>query len=317
MKFAQPRRGGLSRGTQWRLIAGIFLSALVLLLFRLNQAEPLPVPAPEGDDRPLDFAIRPGKPSGDFVTLVDAAGDAEDGADGRPLAERLDEIEDNTLGMSRREFEIAAAILAELAETPPDRLAADARDDATFVVLMQQPEAYRGKLIRLRGDLRRLSDFPSLQRYGGPDRLVEGWLFTNESETNPFRVLSLEADPSLPRGERIEPTSAEVVGVFFKRFGYATANSSHIAPMLLARRIAKPPPRPQSSPSPILPAALVFLTVCVLSLVVFRLQMRERRRKVQFRLSGSERSAPADLGEIENPGEFLDRLAEQDRSDSA
>ena len=306
--MTQRQRAGLDRRSQLHLIGLIFLFGGVLLAFELGRTPEVPEAAVVAAE-PLDFQVRGpvALAAGEFISPPD-----EEEA-GDPLAG----IEDNTLGLSRREFEAASRILKDLAMTDAEEMQRLARTDASFTVLMQQPDLYRGKVVRLVGDLRRLTPFPSLARYDGPDETVEGWLFTLESGTNPYRIIALDAAPSIDTGESIEPTPVIVDGVFFKRFGYATATSSHVAPMLLAKSIrlkpqAVAPPNDNSLTPLILIAAAVLM-----GLLVVAVRRKEQRRDVRFRINDGSRVPLEDI-ESEDPGEFLERLSvETGQSDDA
>ncbi len=152
-------------------------------------------------------------------------------------AEVLAPIVDNTLGLRRKEADAYHLMLSRIHDLPEETAAALARDDVAFTVLMLHPDEYRGTLLAVRGELRRLTEFPA-SRGSGFDVLYEGWLFTGDSGTNPYRIVFTELPGGVPLGESLHPPlPVQVVGYFFKRYGYVSQGGQHVAPLLLARSL--------------------------------------------------------------------------------
>ena len=121
-------------------------------------------------------------------------------------------VEDDTLGVRPEEAELYGRVLVETAAANPGRLALDAAEFAAarrrgdgaglppFVDLFRHPDAYRGKAVTLTGHARVVREFPGPAPRGGgdPPTLVEAWVFTEDSQTNPAVVVAADA-PDLPR----------------------------------------------------------------------------------------------------------------------
>lgn len=148
----------------------------------------------------------------------------------------LSDVRDNTLGIRRDEAEAYYQILRQLRETPGTILERAARTDLLYVNLMTDSENLRGELVSIVGDLRRLSRLPPLppDTYDGP--LYEGWVFTADSGTHPYRVVTTSLPDKLVPAESMK-VPVRVTGYFFKREGYETEAGLHVAPTLLAKRI--------------------------------------------------------------------------------
>ena len=301
MKFATQRRPGLTRSVQLRWILGIFVGGVVVLAVKLGQQ----VAPPVAED-PIDFRVRTveAPPPGALLVETDLDGD-------RTIVERFADVEDNTLGLSRAEFELVAELLNDLSERDASEVAKAARRDVGFSVLMRQPELFRGHFVHLEGQLQRLQPAAGLGGYGGPEELLEGWLFTADSGNNPFRILALAADAELPRADELGGRAVVVDGLFFKRFGYPSVGGQHVAPMMLAKQIAA---KPQAVPDAVRdrrwPAVLIGLAIAAMAAVVVVLSVRQRRRPIAFRVGKGER-APANFDDLdgETPGEFLSNLS--------
>lgn len=143
-------------------------------------------------------------------------------------------IEDNTIGVRSAERVAYLEMLQRIRQLPDRVKEAEADDDVAFTVIMLDSDTYRGKLVSVVGWMRRLTEFPVLENDRGIDQLYEGWLFTNDSGTNPWRFLCTELPANTPRGESFEPIKVRVTGYFFKRSGYASHGGQHVAPTLLA-----------------------------------------------------------------------------------
>ncbi|MGD9856045.1 MAG: hypothetical protein AB7U20_13965 [Planctomycetaceae bacterium] len=152
-------------------------------------------------------------------------------------AELLAAIEDNTLGLRRKESDAYHWMLSQIDRLPESTAAAQARSDVAFTVLMLEPDQYRGRLLSVTGDLRRLTEFPASEESGFA-ALYEGWLFTRDSGTNPYRIVCTQRPEGIPLGESLDPpVPVRVNGFFFKRYGYASQQGQHVAPMLIAKSL--------------------------------------------------------------------------------
>ncbi|MCC7083618.1 MAG: hypothetical protein IT427_01270 [Pirellulales bacterium] len=107
----------------------------------------------------------------------------------------------------------------------------------TYVQLFRQPEVYRGRLVDLRGTVRRAHPIPLPKNQSGLTQYYQLWLFTKDSGTNPFIVYALDLPAGFPIGTKLrEPV--ELTGFFFKRVAYSAAGGGMTAPMLLAKTVA-------------------------------------------------------------------------------
>ena len=111
--------------------------------------------------------------------------------------------------------------------------------------------ANRGKLIRIEGNLRRLTLLPPEDDLSGK-RYYEGWVFTKSSGVNPYRIICIDADESLPVKQDYEkPLPVRLTGYFFKKQAYAAEGGLNIAPLILAKNlematVSAPPRQPVS-----------------------------------------------------------------------
>ena len=151
----------------------------------------------------------------------------------------LEKVSDDSVGLRSEEIGPYHQILAQARDVPNIYLETVARD-AAFPVLQKQPDHFRGQVISIAGDLRRLMRFPIRENDQGITELYEALVFTSDSGTTAYRVRLTTPPGDLPVGRRIKPPiPVRLVGYFFKRDQYIVEKDLrvHSAPMLLAQRI--------------------------------------------------------------------------------
>jgi len=193
-----------------------------------------PAPTPPQVDTRMT-AIRGEAPDADSVMIeMDREGEATPPA-GRGLAasaEALAKVRDDTVFRSADEdawFQILTTLRSAEAG-PPLRSAAQA---VSFAELFGQPKSFRGRLIRLRGTLRRLERLAAQTNPYGFTEYWQGWLEPEDGPPSPIVVYFLQVPSGMPEGPSIrEPV--EVVGYFFKRWAYAATDTVRLAPLVLA-----------------------------------------------------------------------------------
>ena len=228
-------------------------------------------------------------------------------------------VQDNTLGIRRAEKDAHDTLLAIARDVPTDVLERSAKRDINFTVLMLESEQFRGKLLSVDGDLRRLVEFPAAENTHGFTNLYEAWIFTRESGNNPYRVVCTSVPEDLPQGLTIQPpVRVRVTGYFFKRYSYATADGRvHAAPLILAksprRLLAKPKATHDVNLPPYIVGILVaFGLVIGISLWRFRVSDRGFRRQHLNRFTEASPESIASLADLPTsaPAEQLRQLAE-------
>lgn len=239
----------LSRRFQLRLMSILVgCAALVLLLPSLWTKPDEVKPAAAEPNAAIDYSVQldeaPPLSNDEFRLAPEEAGDSapppavteRTGGDAYLNPALLSNVRDNTLGIRHDEAEAYYQILRQLRETPGTILERAARTDLLYVNLMTDSENLRGELTSIVGDLRRLSRLPPSppDTYDGP--LYEGWVFTADSGTHPYRVVTTSLPENLVPAESMK-VPVRVTGYFFKREGYETEAGLHVAPTLLAKRI--------------------------------------------------------------------------------
>lgn len=145
-------------------------------------------------------------------------------------------VTDNTFGVRSSEKPAYDALLERVRSVPLAKLESAARTHVPFAVLMLNADRFRGELLTIDGDVRRLNRLTSSDSSSG--ETWEAWLFTKESGINPYRVVLASIPAQVATGDELKPPlRVRVTGYFFKRYSYATAGNFHTAPLMIAKTL--------------------------------------------------------------------------------
>lgn len=136
----------------------------------------------------------------------------------------------------------------------------------TFFDLHQASEAYHGKLVTVRGHVRRLVSFPAGQNAHGFQELHEAWLYVDDAQQNPVVIVCSELPSGIPTGGDLLVDFVSATGYFFKRYGYEDRNGqARFSPLILAQRLEWSPPSPRH---PLLSTVAFFWLVTGIAVVI-------------------------------------------------
>ena len=103
-----------------------------------------------------------------------------------------------------------------------------------YTQLWEQPDKYRGKLVRLRLHIRRILDWEAPENSAGVRRVYEAWGWTDESKSFPYVVVFSDLPEGIPLGDNVEEEGL-FVGYFLKTIAYTAFNRNRSSPLLLGR----------------------------------------------------------------------------------
>ncbi len=193
----------------------------------------------------------------------------------------LEGVQDNTLRIRAKEEDVYYFVLAKARDIPLSYLERAAVKDVAFTVLMLESDRYRGKLITVDGEIRRLVKFAASKNVYGIQHLYEAWLFTGNSGQNPYRIVFTSIPEGIPQGSELKrPPRVRVTGYFFKRYGYQAQHGLHVAPLLLAKQPRWfPPRRVETQDLGLAPYVLGFVVVvgAVLGLTLWRFSISDKK----------------------------------------
>ena len=211
-------------------------------------------------------------------------------------------IDHDKFGVTAEESPLYYQLVGQLKQRPI--APSVGRTDALYVNLLQTPQDYVGEVLTVTGTARRMSRFVVGANEQGIENLYEAWFFTSDSGNNPWRVVVSSLGQGIAELEAGE-TPIQVTGVFFKRFGYASNNGTHQAPLLLASSIVRPSVVPTSRPIegsliPYLTGFVILIGLFVLFVVWQFTRDRSRQKKLNQRIETHQQQlAAVDLSQLE------------------
>lgn len=172
---------------------------------------------------------------------------------------------------------------------PFEELIKRARGDVGYQELWEQSSDYRGDLIRLRVNIRRILKFDAPENSAGVSQVYEAWGWTQDSKSFPYILVFSELPEDMTTGKEVFE-EGEFVGYFLKTMLYTAYDANRAAPLLVGRmrRIDSPRPvRPKAGAS-----STFWMTaaggVVLLSLAIITLRFVRSPRN---RLAAGDRSA--------------------------
>jgi hypothetical protein len=109
-----------------------------------------------------------------------------------------------------------------------------AEKHVVFTQFWQQPDKYRGKLIRLRLHVARILTWEAGENSAGVKNVYEVWGWTDESKSFPYLVILSELPKGMPIGDGLHEEGV-FVGYFLKTMSFVAANKNRSSPLLLGR----------------------------------------------------------------------------------
>lgn len=231
-----PPRNYLGRGEQRRLFWTWMPLALVVLLVAgwlertyVRRDDP---PGMEQVDTVVPFG---GEKVPDAVVIGPEQPEAveetafELGAPARSLAT----VRDDTV-FRDGDREAWFSLWQTLRSTDPVVLRKSPATSVSFAELFGQPKAFRGRLVRFTGLVKRLQYVEAPANDSNIDGYWQAWVRPDLGPPTPIVVYFLEVPPGFPTGERIEER-IEVVGYFFKRWAYQATDAIRTAPLVVSR----------------------------------------------------------------------------------
>jgi hypothetical protein len=320
----QPRNY-LSRREQRRLFAwvmGIGLAVIAIAsLAEIRQilnahAAPVIERAPLIDTRFQPSPRSSGEPDAVSIVTIEpptAVSGREDLVAG-VSAELLAKVRDDTPWIRPGEIDAWLNVWGALARSKDDEIARRSSGAVGFIELFQQPRAFRGKAVTIRGSARQAMYVDAAKNSEGIDGYYRVIVRPESGPPEPVFLYTLELPADFPTGEEIR-ADIEATGIFFKRMVYPTKESGELrrAPVIMARTLTWRQPVVAETSRGGLPVgvlvAMVALGAVALALVTYWASRVRSSSTAQLPAA----LPPIDDRDVVSIEESLDNLSENDR----
>ncbi|MES2793460.1 MAG: hypothetical protein V4719_27860 [Planctomycetota bacterium] len=181
-----------------------------------------------------------------------------------------------------------------------------AAKDVAFSQIWEQPDQYRGKLIRLRMHVRRVLHYTAPENPLGIKDAYEAWGWTDDSKSYPYVVVFSELPPGLPVGTDVRGEIV-FVGYFLKIMTFKAFDVARGSPLLIGRARLAAPPVPIKKVSGSSAIMVIASIVGLIALAVFGIRHMLSFRRVPTKVALpegfdlSEQLGNHNFGEIETP----------------
>jgi len=230
----------------WMLI--VMLGAVMLLMRQLGQPETEEFLARVfSPDRAAEVdgskQLHPGNPAHAKHALTDDPVTEAASSRQGPWAA----VKDNAL-FSLAEGEAWAQLLERARQLSPEELSEVSVGEVAYAQLVNQPDVYRGRAVRVRGTAFSEAvkhtpvDVPGIGEYH------QLWLAPRGGGEWPILVYALELPEQFPRGGGLRER-VTVDGFFFKNRSYQHDKGMGLAPVIVARSLGWHPPRTAPAPA--------------------------------------------------------------------
>jgi hypothetical protein len=213
-------------------------------------------------------------------------------------SELLNQIKDNA---SFRPQERAAwfALFGRLEALSNAALHASSIGQLSYAQLVSQPDAYRGRMVTIRGTAIRAEVEHPTDNPLGLAEYYRLWLQPAGGGEWPFVVYALQLPDRFPRGDRLRLPVA-VTGYFFKNWSYSWGDGLGLAPIILAAGVDWTPPIATRQPVPQVGWSRLALAVAAtigVALLVLLLAWRQTARRPLPASSRHDGNAEGAIGE--------------------
>lgn len=199
--------------------------------------------------------------------------------------EQLDSIQDDS--PPRRAEEAAwLRLLQVLHDTEEEAIRRATSGPATYAELFRQSGAYRGRLVTVRGELRRAHRIAAPPNPWGQEHYFQTWLRPADDPSSPLQVYCLALPEGFPLGMAISE-EVEITGFYFKRSAYKARDTLRTAPTLVAKTVQWFPSTGAEEHEPPGPGGTLVMVagVFVLAVAAAVLMVRRAGRRPRFEVA--------------------------------
>lgn len=212
-------------------------------------------------------AVRGPAPRGDEVVIEPAAAhrDANDVDRRGASLDALSRVRDATTFRAADNdawFEVWTTLRGEGPEPGP----AGTPADVSFRELFGQPRSFRGRLVRMRGVLRRAELLRSPPNDYGIDRYWQCWMKPDDGPPAPVVVQCLSLPAGVAGGMSMDEP-VEVTGYFFKNLAYSASDAIRVAPVIMTTEPVRLPAAPPAARGVAAPGGVALVVAASLAAI--------------------------------------------------
>lgn len=269
-----------------------------------GDGEPAPAAKPA---HPAVEVVRPDEP--EPAEAVVSGPTDEDPEEQEFVKEAFQAIEDYRLAITPTEMPAYERVVQWAINQPYQQLAQRSRRDVKLARLMNAPDEYRGKLVGVTLNVKRVEPW-DLKIYAddsprGPDakpekvlKLYEAWGTTWEGKAWPYLVILVDVPPEMPIGDGIEE-KVSFAGYFFKiQKYYDKLHRENHCPVLIGRAQWEPAPAgPKLTQSDVYATYAIIAAVVLIAVIGLLSALLGRKRRPALAGSAAMSSAAPGIEE--------------------
>ena len=165
--------------------------------------------------------------------------------------ELLNSVKDNSY-FRNAEKDAWFGLLAALQQASIDEITSGSVGDVSYVQLVDQPAAYRGRLVTVRGTLRQATQQKPAENDLGLQTYYRLVIQPSAGEVLPIFVYALELPVGVTTSEDVA-NDVSATGYFFKNLSYPWRDGLGIAPVILAKQVTLAEPSVAAEPLAAMP----------------------------------------------------------------
>lgn len=250
-RWPQPASGGSDRMRLASAVMMLILIAVLMVRFRdpsmWRWAGRVDAPAVPGATASEPLAAAPAIAAAANEPAAKNDVDEVVGTDMDPeekeaASEEFEAVTDHTMQIGKLDMPAYLRVLKWVDRQSEPQLRKRAQADVYFNDLIQTPAKYRGRLIKVDLNVRRIREYEGTSEH--PERLYEVWGFTRESKAWLYVAVVPELPPRMPIGPDIAE-NVRLTGYFFKVQDYQDGLGRRgFAPLLVGRMQWQTPVEP-------------------------------------------------------------------------
>jgi hypothetical protein len=296
------------------------IGLVVLVCVRFRELGSLVIARGAADAHAVDTRYQPkasGSDAADVVTIIkndEPAARVDRDVFTGVKPDLLGRVRDDTPWIRNDEIDAWWNIWSVLKQTDARALARASAGKVGFAELFQQPKAFRGKAVTVRGSARQAIYMTAGENAEGIEGYFRLVIWPENGPAEPIFLYALELPDGFPTGEEIG-AEIEATGIFFKRMVYPTEHNQELrrAPAIMSRTIDWRQPVEASSPHDNAPVQMLLALTALGVVVLVGVLAWTSRSRVYPRAHDKSAAPKIQEHEVVEVRDALRKLAESEQ----